>query len=101
MANEKRLIDIGKRMDEWNELLKAHYPNMPCQTLYEFLLNAPTVDAVEVVRCKDCAFCKVDNSVYMRDVFGNENDTPRYHCLMGYGYNKPDHFCSYGERRKD
>lgn len=63
--------------------------------------ETPTIDAVPVVRCKDCALCKVDNSVYMKDVFGNENDTPQYLCLIGYGYNKPDHFCSYGERRND
>lgn len=56
---------------------------------------------LEVVRCKDCTFCKVDNSVFMKDVFGNENETPNYHCLKGYGYNKPNHFCSYGKRRTD
>lgn len=26
--------------------------------------NAPTVDAVEVVRCKDCVYCKRFNDVY-------------------------------------
>lgn len=42
-----RLIDIGKRMEEWNELCKIHFPNMPLQPLHLFLLKAPTVYAVE------------------------------------------------------
>ena len=95
MANEKRLIDANALTDDTYILNSWDAP-----IVRAWLNDQPTVDAVEVVRCKDCAFCKVDNSVYMRDVFGNENDTPRYHCLRGYGYNKPDHFCSYGERRE-
>ena len=57
MANEKRLIDIAKRMREWNELLEAHFPNMPCQTLGEFLIAAPTVEAIVLP-------CKVGSTVY-------------------------------------
>ena len=51
--------------------------------------EAPTVDAVEVVRCKDCKRGKIDT------LYGSV----LYHCLGGYGYNKADHFCSYGERK--
>lgn len=40
---------------------------------------APTVDAVEVVRCKDCRYFKL------------------YKCRMGYSSH--DDFCSYGEQR--
>ena len=67
MANEKRLIDANAYA----------YP--------EDLINEPTVDAVEVVRCKDCKH-------YSRDeMFG-----------VGYCYGaekKLDDFCSYGERK--
>ena len=61
----------------WNQAIKL-------------LQNAPTVDAVEVVRCKDCkwyahdedfAFC--DNYTSLMDHVGDET------------------FCSYGERRDD
>ena len=93
MANEVRLIDA-------NVILENYAHEWEAEPVLQAIENAPTVDAVEVVRCKDCTFCKVDNTVYMRDVLGNENDTPQYHCLKGYGYNKPDHFCSYGERRE-
>ena len=52
------------------------------------LLDAPLVDAVKVVRCKDCKHC----------------DPESYHCDHHMGTaaplkRKPDDFCSYGERK--
>lgn len=52
------------------------------------LLDAPLVDAVKVVRCKDCKHCDPEN----------------YHCDHHMGTaaplkRKPDDFCSYGERK--
>ena len=53
------------------------------------IANAPTVDAVEVVRCKDC-------------LYSTERDG-HLCCIHGVSYrkswNKPDFFCSRGERR--
>lgn len=50
-------------------------------------INAPTVDAVEVVRCKDCIYhengCCINSESY---------DDTRY---------RPDYFCADGERRND
>ena len=47
--------------------------------------NAPTVDAVEVVRCEDCKY------LMFSDCYGE--------CSKGYiGIVRPDDFCSYGER---
>lgn len=44
--------------------------------------NAPTVDAVPVVRCKDC-----------KHEFGGS-------CILcGFQKRKPEDFCSYGERK--
>lgn len=44
--------------------------------------NAPTVDAVPVVRCKDC-----------KHEFGGS-------CIFcGFQKRKPEDFCSYGERK--
>ena len=52
--------------------------------------NAPTVDAVEVVRCKDCTFC----------VFNSSNETFKCRSMNGmYRTVGPDNFCSYGERK--
>ena len=58
------------------------------------LENTPAVDAVEVVRCKDCKHCFFDLS-------GRD-----YHICMKNGFLsmnrvKEDDFCSYGERRTD
>ena len=54
--------------------------------------NAPTVDAVEVVRCKDCAF----------HVFNSSNETFKCRSMNGmYRTVVPDDFCSYGERGTD
>ena len=46
--------------------------------------NAPTVDAVPVVRCKDCKHYDIGGS-----------------CIIcGFQSRKPDDFCSYGERKE-
>ena len=93
MVNEKRLDLINRR--ELLEELDKFANSMPNQSGYDFLCgistaiteidNAPTVDAVEVVRCKDCK---------------NWNDGI---CKSGFGlaFNGEDDFCSYGERRED
>lgn len=58
----------------------------------------PTVDAVEVVRCKDCKWYKESNhsELYpMRFCYRLKNDDG-----VPVGYNWADNdFCSYGERR--
>ena len=57
---------------------------------------APTVDAVPVVRCKDCKW------------FADNNGGEWYGCKMFHVVQitpedapKPDDFCSYGERREE
>ena len=53
------------------------------------LENAPTVDAVEVVRCKNCKWFRVHKTAVW---CGNEE---------GLVYPQYDSFCSCGERRED
>ena len=91
MANEKRLIDanaflkdiltagIGKTIIEYSE-----------SDIGYMIRKRHTVDAVPVVRCKDCKHFK-------RNL---ENDT---YCSSVNGLTNPleDDFCSYGERRAD
>ena len=52
--------------------------------------NASTIDAVPVVRCKDCKHGEVDDPKDFPD---------QYYCHAGCGWNKGDFFCSYGERK--
>lgn len=55
------------------------------------VLKAPAVDAVEVVRCKDCKHGEIDDP-----------DFPyQYYCQMGHMWNDERHFCADGERRAD
>ena len=62
--------------------------------LVRLLEKAPTVDAVPVVRCKDCKW------------FADNNDGDWFGCwlfqtiqIIPEDAPKPDDFCSYGERK--
>ena len=62
----------------------------------QYIEALPTVDAVPVVRCKECKW------------FADNNDGEWYGCQMfGTVLNnpedapKPDDFCSYGERKEN
>ena len=51
--------------------------------------QAPTIDAVPVVRCRECKQGEVDDP-----------DFPdQYYCHAGCGWNNGDFYCAYGERR--
>lgn len=53
-------------------------------------INAPTIDAVEVVRCKDCKWS---------DWYKNLNGEHRCYCMEhGSLGHTDDDYCSYGER---
>ena len=49
MANEKRLIDANALIEEYDRV----HVGEPGKAR-KLIEDAPTVDAVEVVRCKDC-----------------------------------------------
>ena len=61
--------------------------------------TAPTVDAVEVVMCKDCKYYCQDkiNGVICRHP-ALDFDTE---CFDHWINTNPDDFCSYGEKRRD
>ena len=54
----------------------------------------PTVDAVEVVRCKDCKHYK------FRKPYPSYNATVKTCCRCANTRVNDDDFCSYGERRE-
>ena len=86
MANEKRLIDANALIAEYDRV----HIGAPggARKLME---DAPEVDAVEVVRCKDCKHYEC----HKRKIYEN--------CVRDYRLvpTKPNDFCSYGERRTD
>lgn len=84
---EKRLIDANRALEIVRDQGIAH-PNAYHLTNYATLIlrEAPTVDAVEVVRCKDCT------------KYDAEDLCP---LLSKRAYTLPDDFCCYWERRTD
>ena len=80
-----RLIDADRALETVRDQGIAH-PNAYHLTNYATLIlrEAPTVDAVEVVRCKDCA---VPHNKY--------TGCPKLNGLV----TPPDFYCPFGERK--
>ena len=95
MANEKRLIDANalKSEFEWLKSVSNETSKDEIQEIIQRIVNAPTVDAVEVVRCKDCKHWQ-----HVEDGTG-VCINPRFH-LPGHPDPTMEHdgFCSCGER---
>ena len=84
-----RLIDADRAIEIVRNQGIAH-PNAYHLTNYATLIlqEAPTVNAVEVVRCREC------KHLMLSDFYGE--------CKRGnFGIVKPDDFCSYAERKED
>ena len=80
--SEKRLIDADAFLEKMKRTSRYFDVVFDVEEM-------PTVDAVEVVRCRDCKHCDPEN----------------YHCDHPMGTaaplrRKPDDFCSYGERKE-
>jgi hypothetical protein len=80
-----RLIDA----DALKEYATGGVTSVGLLTLAE-IDNAPTIDAVPVVRCKDCKYKFSANG-------HNKDGCP----LDGVGLMHDDDFCSCGERKRD
>lgn len=83
MATERRLINLDK-------IKPMDFPSYEMDGLdvVRYLNTLPTVDAVEVVRCIDCAYATPDGYV----CFGNGEMMPPHPTY-------PDRHCSCGKRR--
>lgn len=57
--------------------------------------TAPTVDAIQVVRCKDCVRWDDDPDTYGTDC------GPKGKCMKSFETMCADDFCSYGERKDE
>ncbi len=97
MANEKRLIPLQKRIiyagDVFNSLMAEK--RWSATEAADFMKDFRTVDAVEVVRCKDCKHWKLIDSL------NPHMECQIFYGLHDYGYiTVADDFCSYGERKE-
>lgn len=57
--------------------------------------NAPTVDAVPIIRCKDCVNWKQLDTAYITHADG----TPVYSCPLYDDWGDEDGWCCYAERK--
>lgn len=88
------LIDMEKLLDQFLNLYAVRNTdqNAIMDEVCMMLIKAPHVDAVEVVRCKDC----IGQSTWFKDA---ENGCEI--CGVSGMYPKVEFdFCSYGDRRK-
>lgn len=88
MENNCRLIDASAVLKHFDGY--GFGQECDAEIILDYITEgAPTVDAIEVVRCKDCKHFVSPQGVPCCDEF------------MGLGFPNPsgDDFCSYGERR--
>lgn len=115
MENKKRLIDANELMDvlkenhdnimqdpevkanvKWREAVVFH-------SVSQAIRHAPTVDAVEVVRCKDCTYWIDEDGTRTKDGITYARCNAHNHYVEGrhWGWCPSENdFCSFGERRK-
>ena len=83
-SNEKRLIDANALKSYMDECSKETRFRVYYGYATSFIDAAPTVDAVEVVRCREC-----------------KHYDGKWMCkISGVPSRKPNDFCSYGERKE-
>lgn len=82
-SSKKRLIDYYYLAE------KIECPGAPL-VYWDDIEAAPTVDAVEVVRCRECKQGEIDDPDFPDE----------YYCHAGCGWNKGDFYCAYGERKE-
>ena len=83
------MADVVIIYDKSNELTQVSAIREYIERQRAFLDKFPTIDAVPVVRCRECKHCDPEN----------------YHCDHPMGTaaplrRKPDDFCSYGDRKE-
>ena len=96
MENEKRLIDANALLRHKRKMSGADFGGefWDEAVLASDIKNAPTVDAVEVVRCRDCKYY-YDYGVN-RDYCCHRSKCGKQVFDVKF---KADDFCSYGERK--
>ena len=81
------IADVVIIYDKSNELMQVSAIREYIERQKVFLDKFPTIDAVPVVRCRECKY------LMFSDCYGE--------CGKGHmGIVRPDDFCSYGERKE-
>ena len=84
-----RLIDAEPILMKWNT------ESLGRKEMYDMVKNAPMVDAVPVVRCKDCR--------HWSEMQNSAGACLRHSVIAGSWWNGTDStdYCSFAERRND
>lgn len=92
--NAQRLIDVNALKEAWKDVAVDGATLSYIYGLFKSVDDAPTIDAVEVVRCKDCKHAYyADNRVPHERTWVCER-------FMNEEINAND-FCSFGERSEE
>ena len=95
LPSKKRLIDANALIKEANA--EGAYGYVDAKQI----ADAPTVDAVEVVRCEKCKHAVWDEENEMwKCVESADYDEELGDWFGFYEYHYGDFFCSYGERKE-
>ena len=93
-----RLIDADAMKRVYQEVLCSHVACIDCSFFMDdkycrfetMLSEAPTINAIPVVRCRECNKGEIDDPDFPDE----------YYCRAGCGWNKGDFYCAYGEREE-
>ena len=83
-------ISSGKRLIDADAFLEKMKRTSRYFDVMFDVEEMPTVDAVEVVRCRECKKGEIDDPDFPDE----------YYCHEGCGWNNGDFYCSYGERKE-
>ena len=93
-----RVIDADAMNRVYQEVLCSHVACIDCSFFMDdkycrfetMLSEAPTINAIPVVRCRECKQGEIDDPDFPDE----------YYCHAGCGWNKGDFYCAYGERKE-
>ena len=93
-----RVIDADAMKRVYQEVLCSHVACIDCSFFMDdkycrfetMLSEAPTINAIPVVRCRECNQGEIDDPDFPDE----------YYCHAGCGWNKGDFYCAYGERKE-
>ena len=95
----RRLIDADALRESWLDW--NPYEIIEANTVLESIDAAPTIDAVPVVRCRDCKHHRDKNEqerqYLVEDILICTSPDATDDCWNAVW---PDHFCSYGEQKE-
>ena len=87
-----RLIDENRLVDDITE----HITTKAVSRVVAIIQGQPTVDAIKVVRCKDCKYLGIINKGPVYAYCSKHN-----HTFLLWEEDIREHFCAWGEREEN